>query len=167
MPVIRVNKNKNFTVMSNHHLQNVKLSLKAKGLLSQMLSLPENWDYSIAGLVGINPEKESAIYSTLNELKQLGYLEITKLMPNQTRSGRIEYIYDVYEIPKQEVKKQDLENQGLEIQALENQGQLNTNNKVLNNKVLNKTIKKKQETKQDPEIKALIESIYKKEQRNK
>lgn len=161
MAVIRVNKNKDFTVMSNHHLRNKKMSLKAKGLLSQMLALPENWDYSIAGLVEINPEKESAIYSTLTELKNLGYLEITKLMPNQTKSGRIEYVYDIYEMPKQEAKKQDLENLGLEIQGLENQVQLNTNNKILNNKVLNIT-KQKQEGEQDPEIKALIDSIYKK-----
>ena len=50
MAVFRVEKNKGYTVMSNHHLRNKELSLKAKGLLSQMLSLPEDWDYTLAGL---------------------------------------------------------------------------------------------------------------------
>ena len=56
MAVFRVEKNKGYTVMSNHHLRNKELSLKAKGLLSQMLSLPEDWDYTLAGLSLINRE---------------------------------------------------------------------------------------------------------------
>lgn len=141
MSIIRVNKNKNYTVMSNFHLKDKRLSLKAKGLLSVMLSLPKNWDYSIAGLVAISKESQSCIKSILDELKKFNYLKITKLMPDKTESGRIEYIYDIYEKPKQEDKKQEVENQPLEfqpleIQALENQGQYNTNNKLLNNKSL-------------------------------
>ena len=117
--------------MSNHHLRDKNLSLKAKGLLSQMLSLPEDWDYTIQGLCSINKEKEASINSTLNELKDNGYLKVTKKMPNETKSGRIEYVYDIYETPEQEGEKQDLENlgvefQGVEFQGLENQGQLNT-----------------------------------------
>ena len=88
MDTIRINKTKNYSVMSNYHLREKKLSLKAKGLLSVMLSLPDDWDYSIEGLVSICCEKESAIVSTLKELKQFGYLEVIKLMPNQTKSGR-------------------------------------------------------------------------------
>lgn len=131
MAVFRVNKNRNYTVMSNYHLRDKNLSLKAKGLLSQMLSLPEDWDYTIQGLCSINKEKEASINSTLNELKDNGYLKVTKKMPNETKSGRIEYVYDIYETPKQEGEKQDLENlgvefQGVEFQGLENQGQLNT-----------------------------------------
>lgn len=131
MAVFRVNKNRNYTVMSNYHLRDKSLSLKAKGLLSQMLSLPEDWDYTIQGLCSINKEKEASINSTLNELKDNGYLKVTKKMPNETKSGRIEYVYDIYETPKQEGEKQDLENQGVEFQGvefqgLENQGQLNT-----------------------------------------
>ena len=61
MAVFRVEKNKGYTVMSNHHLRNKELSLKAKGLLSQMLSLPEDWDYTLAGLSLINREKIDAI----------------------------------------------------------------------------------------------------------
>lgn len=127
MAVFRVNKTKNFTVMSNHHLRDKNLSFKAKGLLSQMLSLPEEWDYSIAGLVATSKENETAVKSTLNELKEAGYLRVTKLMPNQTGSGRIEYIYDIYEQPydKQAVEKQGVEVQGVEFQAVEYQGQRN------------------------------------------
>lgn len=128
MSTFRVNKNKNYTVMSNTHLRDMGLSLKAKGLLSVMLSLPETWDYSIAGLVAICKENETAVKSALKELKESGYLIITRIMPNETKSGRIEYIYDIYEEPqKQEVEKQEVENLVVEIQAVEKQGQLNTN----------------------------------------
>ena len=130
MAVIRVNKTDNYTIMSNSHLRDKDLSLKAKGLLSQMLSLPPNWDYTVNGLVAINSEKKAAITSTLKELQVHGYLVITKKMPNETASGRIEYVYDIYEekqgIKKQGTEKQDTENQGLEFQGIENQPQLNT-----------------------------------------
>lgn len=95
--VCRVNKNANYTVMSNYHLRSTNLSLKAIGLLSKVLSLPENWDYSISGLTAICKEKETAIKAALDELKHWGYLTVTKLMPNETNSGRIEYVYDFYE----------------------------------------------------------------------
>ena len=136
MAVIRVNKTKNYTVMSNHHFKNKEMSLKAKGLLSLILSLPDNWDYSIAGLVAICKESESSVVSALNELKSMGYLVVKKLYPNETKSGRIEYIYDIYEEPiKQPLEKQGVENQGIEIQDIENRGQLNTN--ILNTNKLN------------------------------
>lgn len=129
MAIIRVNHNKNYTVMSNFHLRDRDLSLKAKGLLSQMLSLPPEWDYTVAGLVAINSEKQAAITSALKELQQHGYLIITKKMPNETKSGRIEYIYDIYEqkqtTEKQGTEKQGIENQGLEFQVLENPTQIN------------------------------------------
>jgi hypothetical protein len=116
MSVIRVQKNKNYSVMSNHHLKNKNLSLKAKGLLSVMLSLPNDWDYTIGGLVAISKENETTIKTTLNELKQNGYLTVTKLNPNQSKTGRFEYIYDVFENPnqKQEGKKQGIESLGVE-----------------------------------------------------
>ena len=129
--MIRVNKTADYTVMSNTHFKEKGLSLKAKGLLSLMLSLPDNWDYSIAGLCAICVEKESAIKSTLDELKRFGYLRINKLYPAETKSGRIEYVYDIYETPqqseKQAVEKQEVENQPLEIQGVENPRQYNTN----------------------------------------
>lgn len=135
MAVFKINKTKDYTVMSNHHLRDKSLSLKAKGLLSQMLSLPEDWDYTIQGLCSINKENETAINSTLKELKDNGYLIVTKKMPNETKSGRIEYVYDIYETPKQEGKKQDLENLGVEVQVVENQGQSNTDIRITENKV--------------------------------
>ena len=65
MAVFRVEKNSGYTVMSNHHLRNRALSLKAKGLLSQMLSLPEDWDYTLQGLARINRESIDAMRDRL------------------------------------------------------------------------------------------------------
>lgn len=147
MTTIRVNKQKNFVVMSNRHFKEKDMSLKAKGLLSQMLSLPDNWDYSIKGLASINKESEKSIKMTLDELKKFKYLVVRKQMPNETKSGRIEYIYDIYEEPFEE--KQPPQKQPLVFQPLE-KGILDDNhiiyNKILNNKILNnnkeKNIKK-------------------------
>lgn len=133
MAVFRVEKNKDYTIMSNYHFREKEMSLKAKGLLSLMLSLPEKWDYSISGLVAICKENETSIKTALDELKEFGYLEVIKKMPNETKTGRIEYEYIVYE-QKQEGKKQGIENLGVEIQGVENPPQLNINNKKLNNK---------------------------------
>ena len=138
MAIYRIHKTSDYTVMSNAHLRDRNLSLKAKGLLSIMLSLPEEWDYSVTGLSSICKEKESAIVSALKELKTNRYLIVNKKLPNETKSGRMEYEYNVFEIPQEEetekqgvekqgVEKQGVENLGLEILGLENQGQLNTN----------------------------------------
>lgn len=140
MAKFKVEKTKDYTIMSNYHLKEKNMSLKAKGLLSVMLSLPDNWDYSIAGLVAISQENETAIKSALSELKKFGYLEVIKLMPNESETGRIDYIYNVYEKPKQESGKQEVENLPLEILEVENRGQLNTNNEILNNKSNNMNI---------------------------
>lgn len=153
MAVIRVHKTRDYTVMSNHHLREREMSLKAKGLLSQMLSLPEDWNYTVAGLVAINRESESAITAALNELKRFGYLVVTKRLPNETQSGRLEYEYDIYECPKGQTRsvqggeKQGVENQGLENQGVENRGQLNTNiSNTDNKKKDNKTLSERFET---------------------
>ena len=129
MAVFKVEKTNNFTIMSNHHLQNKNLSLKAKGLLSYMLSLPNDWDYSLAGLVANSKESKTSIRNTLNELKENHYLSITKLYPNQTESKKIEYVYNIYEEPHLEpsIQKQYTENQYLDYQYLENDTQINTN----------------------------------------
>ena len=122
MAIFRVEKNKNYTVMSNWHL-------KAKGLLSFMLSLPDDWDYSLNGLEKVLKENETSINTALKELKKYGYLKVEKLLPNQTKSARIEYIYNIFENPyqQQSVQNQDVENLGVEIQGVENQTQINTN----------------------------------------
>ena len=120
MSVVRVNKNKDYTVMSNCHLREKNMSLKAKGLLSLMLSLPDSWDYSIAGLVAICKENETSVKNALKELQQFGYLRVKKLMPNrQENRTRIEYIYDIFEQP-QENKKQEVENLPLENLHIDN-----------------------------------------------
>ena len=74
MAVFRVERNTGYTVMSNHHLRNKELSLKAKGLLSQMLSLPEDWDYTLSGLSYINRESIDAIRTAVWELEKAGYI---------------------------------------------------------------------------------------------
>ena len=74
MAVFRVERTSDYTVMSNYHLRDKRLSLKAKGLLSQMLSLPEDWDYTLAGLCYINRESKDAIRTAIRELEQAGYI---------------------------------------------------------------------------------------------
>ena len=135
MALFKINKTKNYTVMSNYHLRDKNLSLKAKGLLSLMLSLPEDWDYSIQGLVQIVKENETAVKSVLNELMRTGYLVRKKLMPTKDENenvirAKIEYEYNIYEKPNnescnQKVENQDIENQGVESLGVENQGQIN------------------------------------------
>ena len=161
MSVIRVEKTKDYTVMSNYHLKEKEMSLKAKGLLSLMLSLPDEWSYSIAGLVAICKENETAIKSTLKELQAFGYVSIEKIMPNKTESGRIEYVYNIFEKPKQVGKKQGVENLPLEIQQVENQVQLNTKQSNTN-KVNTKDNIDKKNSKKKYKIDTKIESIEKK-----
>ena len=80
MAVFRVEKTKDFTVMSNHHLKNRKLTLKAKGLLSVMLSLPEEWDYTLKGLACICKEGVDAIRMAVKELENAGYMRDERLL---------------------------------------------------------------------------------------
>lgn len=154
--VVRVHKTADFTIMSNHHLRNIKLSLKAVGLMSKLLGLPDDWCYSIAGLVKICKEGETAVRAALHELIDEKYVYVEKLPPNYSKSGRFEYLYHIYEIPyedmpnglecpelfikiqqekqaesqlntdSQDEEKQDTENLHLEIQGIEKQAQLNT-----------------------------------------
>ena len=140
--VFKIEKTKNYTVMSNYHLRDKNLSLKAKGLLSFMLSLPEDWDYSISGLVSICKEEETAIKTALKELKQYGYLKINKLYPNETKTGKIEYEYIIYEEPYTKELEQEVENLPLEIQGLENNRQINTNKQNIKEQIdkIDKTI---------------------------
>lgn len=106
MSIFRVEKTKNYTVMSNYHLRDKNLSFKAKGLLSYMLSRPDDWDFSLKSLCTASKDNISSIRSALKELQERRYLVINKLLPNQTSSGRIESEYIVYECPFED-KKQD------------------------------------------------------------
>ena len=92
MAIFRVEKTKNYTVMSNHHLRNQNLSLKAKGLLSIMLSLPDNWKFSTKGLAHICKEGVDAICSAVSELEEHGYITRNRMRSNDGRLGTTEYI---------------------------------------------------------------------------
>ena len=98
MAVFRVERNKGYTVMSNHHLRNKELSLKAKGLLSQMLSLPEDWDYTLAGLSLINRESIDAIRTAVWELEKAGY--ITRRQGRDEKGKMTAIEYTIYEQPQ-------------------------------------------------------------------
>ena len=98
MAVFRVERNRGYTVMSNHHLRNRGLTLKAKGLLSQMLSLPDNWDYTLAGLSRINREKIDAIREAVRELEKAGYIVRSRERDEKGRLRGADYI--IYEQPQ-------------------------------------------------------------------
>ena len=103
MAIFKIEKNKNYTVMSNYHLRDKNLSYKAKGLLSFMLSLPEDWDYSLAGLCAISKESKDGIRTILKELQEYHYLVIEK---SRNDKGLFEYNYLIYEVPhKLEIEK--------------------------------------------------------------
>ena len=98
MAVFRVERNTGYTVMSNHHLRNKELSLKAKGLLSQMLSLPEDWDYTLSGLSYINRESIDAIRTAVWELEKAGY--ITRRQGRDEKGKMTAIEYTIYEQPQ-------------------------------------------------------------------
>ena len=98
MAVFRVERNSGYTVMSNHHLRNKELTLKAKGLLSQMLSLPEDWDYTLAGLSHINRESIDAIRTAVWELEKAGYILRRQGRDEKGKMTAIEYT--IYEQPQ-------------------------------------------------------------------
>ena len=146
MAVFRINKTRDYTVMSNHHLRNTSLSLKAKGLLSLMLSLPDNWDYTTKGLASICKDGIDSICSAVKELEQHGYIVRERVRNEKGQLTTIEYtILEQPEtaLPEQEKPKREkpvLDNpvlgkpeQGCPDQ--ENPAQLNTNisNKDLSN----------------------------------
>lgn len=128
MGTIRVTKTDNYTIMSNYHLRDNNLSLKAKGLMSLMLSLPNDWDYSISGLVTQVKEGRTAVTSAIDELINNKYVTREAVREN----GRIsDWNYTVYEMPTDVVLPS--ENLIVENLIVENQQQLNTDiNKILN-----------------------------------
>ena len=140
MSVFRVEKTRDYTIMANHHLKDRQLSLKAKGLLSVMLSLPEEWDYTLKGLARISREGVDAIRECIRELERAGYVARTRQRNEQGHLKGMEYV--IFEQP-QPVETNDsspeepvseepvlespvLENPTLEEPVLENPTQLNT-----------------------------------------
>ena len=146
MAVFRVEKNRGYTVMSNHHLRNPDLSLKAKGLLSQMLSLPEKWDYTLKGLSSINKESIDAIRTAVWELEKAGY--ITRRQGRDEKGKMTAIEYTIYEQPQ----PPQLENPTTDNPVLENpmSGNPTTENPVsenptqLNKELLNKEVSNKE-----------------------
>ena len=125
MAVFRVERNTGYTVMSNHHLRNKELSLKAKGLLSQMLSLPEDWDYTLKGLSHINREKIDAIREAVKELEKAGYIVRSRERDEKGRLRGADYI--IYEQPQPPDQQPPGDGQPptLDLPTLENPTQLN------------------------------------------
>ena len=133
MAVFRIEKTHDYTVMSNHHLRNTSLSLKAKGLLSLMLSLPDNWDYTTKGLAKICKDGIDSICSTVNELEQAGYIIRERRRNDKGQLKEVEYT--ILEQPKTDLPKQEnpvlgnpiLEKPEQACPKQENPAQLNTN----------------------------------------
>ena len=91
MAVFRIDKTRDYTVMANFHLRDISLSLKAKGLLSLMLSLPENWDYTTKGLAQICKDGVDSICATVKELEKAGYVQRRRLRDDLGRLAEVEY----------------------------------------------------------------------------
>lgn len=142
MAVFRVEKNRGYTVMSNFHLKDTSLTLKAKGLLSMMLSLPDEWNYTTRGLAAICKEGVDSIGSTLRELEKQGYIIRNQLRDSKGRISDTEYI--IYEHPQHNpdatepntdiphTEKPDMDNPDMDNPYLETPAQLNTNRLTTN-----------------------------------
>lgn len=151
MAVFRIEKTRDYTVMSNHHLRNTDLSLKAKGLLSLMLSLPENWDYTTKGLAHICKDGVDSICAGVRELEERGYVIRERVRNPNGQLGAIEYtILEQPRPPEPKQEKPERENPVqanpvLEFPAL-------TNPEQENPAQLNKDISSKQGSKTDLSI---------------
>ena len=161
MAIIRVEKTKDYTTMSNYHFREKDMSLKAKGLLSLILSLPEEWDYTLAGLAMLCKDGKDSVRTALTELEEFGYVETARVRDEKGRLQGTEYIVREMPVPgileeespvlekptlekpilenpaleKPILENPTLENPALEKPTLENPTQLNTN--ISNTKKLN------------------------------
>lgn len=139
MSIIRVHKTNNFTVMSNTHFKEKAMSLKAKGLLSLMLSLPDDWNYSISGLVRLSKDGKDSVMTALAELEEFGYLTRHRTTDPKGKFSGVEY--NIFEQPQREKPSAEMPNsakQDAENTNAENPSQLNTNELNIKNKELNK-----------------------------
>ena len=123
MAVFRIERTRDYTVMSNHHLRDGNLSLKSKGLLSMMLSLPEDWNYTTRGLAKICKEGVDAIGGALRELEKAGYIVRHQLRDRQGRISDTEYV--IYEQPQPDTAPPDTENPDMEKPDTEKPAELN------------------------------------------
>lgn len=133
MSIFRVHKSNNFTVMSNTHFKEKKMSLKAKGLLSLMLSLPDDWDYNVSGLVRLSKDGKDSVMSALGELETFGYLERVRTINSKGQFSGIEY--NIFETPQTDnpiTENQNADNPISVKSHAEKPSQLNTNSSSTN-----------------------------------
>ena len=132
MAIFKTHKTDDYTVMSNSHLRDKELSLKTKGLLSLMLSLPDTWEYSIVGLSQLSKDGKDSVMSALDDLCEKGYV---KMSTYRNAHGQYETQYDIYETPQTDAGSPMRENRFGFSESV-NPPQLNTNNKILKNIVV-------------------------------
>ena len=154
MAKFKVNKTRDYTIIPNIHLKERKMSLKSKGLLTLMLSLPDDWNYSLKGLVSLCSESESAVKSSLQELKEFGYLRIQKLAPKKG-NGKFEYIYEIFESP---LKKEERQRVNKKAENLQLENQPDENVTIENLKVENQPVENLQLENQ-PDENVTIENL--------
>ncbi len=148
MAIFRVEKNTNYTTMCNYHLRDKNLSLKAKGLLSLFLSLPDEWHYSVRGIASICREGVDSVNSGLRELEEAGYLTRSQKRQGNGRMGEIEYV--IYELPitaPPDTGRPYTENPYTEESNSENPGEINkdkTSKDEVRTELNNKRVSKKQ-----------------------
>ena len=153
MAVFRIEKTRDYTVMSNHHLRNAGLSLKSKGLLSMMLSLPEDWNYTTRGLAKICKEGTDSIGSALKELERAGYIVCNRLRDSKGKIVDVEYV--IYETPhppdtgqpcedEPDTACPDTENPDMDNPCLENRLQLNKEKRNPEEQILIHQVRKDQ-----------------------
>lgn len=137
MAVFRIEKTRDYTVMANHHLRNTKLSLKAKGLLSLMLSLPEDWDYTTKGLAKICKDGVDSICSTVNELEEHGYVIRERIRNAKGQLTDIQYtILEQPKPPQPGQGKPKQENPVLDIKILSFMQDLDSNHLPLRRRAI-------------------------------
>lgn len=127
MSVFRIHKTENYTVLSNYHFKEKRMSLKAKGLLSLMLSLPDTWNYSVSGLTALSKDGKDSVMSALAELEEFGYLKRTRLTNSKGQFSGVQY--DIFEQPQQEdpiAEKPNQDKENMENPSAAEQPLLNT-----------------------------------------
>lgn len=144
-------KNENYTIVSNVCVRDNRISLKAKGMMSLVMSLPDDWDFSIQGLSSIVKEGKSAIYAAINELKEFGYCNV--ITSRDDKGKIIGNDYTFFEEPCTDIpytENQDADNPNMDNQDLENQPQINKDIK----EIKTETIKEKENTNVFPKKKS-------------
>lgn len=155
MSKIRVHKDGNFTVMSNYHFKERGLSLKAKGLLSLMLSLPDSWNYSVSGLVTLSKDGKDSVMSALAELETFGYLTRERVKDKQGKYSGIEY--NIYEKPQE---KKPIEEKPIAAKSIEEKQIAGKPPQLITNQLITNEIKDiKELNKNINDLDSVLESI--------